>query len=118
MCQCSRTSTDSRRASASVSFRLVTPYTTSTVFFPFSVRSRVTSKPWARPGQRRCSVRMGVVRSVRRSNRPCPLSVVVATREGGGGGSSGGKSGGDGPRRGLEAEAGGHVGGQRLLVVL
>ena len=62
-----------------------------------------------------------MVRSVRTSTRPCPLSTVVATRSGGGGG--GGLSAGGSGRREtsggvLEGESGPDVHLQRLLVVL
>src|SRR5580700_9988170 len=95
MAQCPRVSCNRRRASARSGLRLVIPWTTSTVFLPFAVRSRTTAKPCCRPAQSCCFVRIVVVRSVRFSRRPCPLSTVVATCPGGGatGRSSGGKSG-------------------------
>src|SRR5262245_7295610 len=114
----SRTRPSRRPAPASSGPRLVIPYTTSTVVSPRSVRCRVSSKPCFSPGRLWCSVRIGVTRKVRRSSRPWDLSVVRATCPGGRGGSSGGKSRGDGPRRGLEAEPGGHVDGQPRLVGL
>ena len=62
-----------------------------------------------------------MVRTVRTSTRPCPLSTVVATRSGGGGG-GGASAGGSGRRDGsggvLEGEGGLDVHLQRLLVVL
>src|SRR5262245_66458134 len=63
---------------------------------------------------------MLVERNVRRSSRPCPLSVVLATRPGAGAGAwpSGGKGGGHRPGRRLVAEAGRHVRLQAGLVLL
>src|SRR5262245_30537857 len=120
MCQWSRTSRSSRAASARPSVRLVIPWTFSTVVLPFSVRSRVSSNACASPGHFGCSVRTVVVRSVRFSRRPCPLSTVVATRFAGSGGAapSGGKSRGDRPGPGLVAEGGADIDHQAGLVVL
>src|SRR5262245_53434018 len=117
MCQCSRSSPNSRAASAVWAVRLVMPWTTSTVVLPFSVRSRVRSKPCFRPGHRWCKVRISVVRSVRFSRRPWPLSPLVATRPGDVG-TSGGKSSGHRLDRCLEAEAGVAVDRQSRLVIL
>src|SRR5262245_26591749 len=112
MFQCARTSASSRPASAWAAERLVIPYTTSTVALAPAVRSRTSSKPCLSPDHFWCAVRIEVVRSVRFSTRPCPLSTVVATRPAGGGGSA--SPGGSGRRDGsgglLEAESGPDVG--------
>src|SRR5262249_38059911 len=115
-----RVSASSLRASASSSFRLVIPWTTSTVVSPLIVRFRVSSNPWASPGHSPCRVRVAVVRNVRSSRRPCPLSALCATRPGGGAGAwpAGGKAARHRPGRRLEAEARPDIGPQPGLVGL
>lgn len=88
ICQCSRRSASTRAASACWRLRLVIPYTTSTDFLPFSVRSSVSSNPCFRPAHSWFFVRPLVSRSVRTSSRPCPLSTVRATLPAGAAGTS------------------------------
>src|SRR6266516_4216420 len=95
MSQWSRSKPRSVAASARCGERLVIPWTTSTVLTPL------------------------IVRSVRFSIRPCPLSTVAATRSAEGGGrSSGGSGRRDTSGGGLEGEPGPDVAHQAGLVVL
>jgi hypothetical protein len=94
------------------------PCTTSTDLTPRTVRSRTSSNPCFIPNHVSESVRIDVVRKVRRSTRPWPLSIVVATEPGGGGLSPGGSGRRDGSGGGLEAESGPDIRGQGRLILL
>lgn len=100
--------------------RLVIPYTTSTVFFPFTVRSRVIRSPCLSPFHFCPTVRICVVSNVRFSIRPCPFSNVTATRSAGAdvGMSSGGSGRRDPPGGLFEGESRLNVGLQPRLVIL
>src|SRR5438128_3284504 len=80
MPQWPRVSPSSRLASAAKLLRLVMPYTTSVVTFPLSFRCRSSRNTCSTPGHFvRYAFSHRVVVSVRRSTRPCPLLVWVAT---------------------------------------
>jgi hypothetical protein len=108
----------SRSASASSSDRLVIPWTTSTVVSPSIVRSRVISNARFIPAHFWRSVSIVVVRNVRLSSRPCPLSADRATRPGTGAMGSGGKSRGPLSGHGVVGEPGLDVYHQARLIVL
>src|SRR6185312_1152967 len=84
------------------------------------VRSRVNSNPCFRPAQSCVLVRIVVRRSVRRSCRPCPLSIVVAVWPAAGstGSPEGGKGSGLPPLLVFPGQTRLDVDGQRRLIVL